>query len=109
MDFERIRARLDALLESGKKAELRGAFNMLNEVDIAEYMDTLDNEKMLMVFRLLPKDISAEVFAYMDNDQQTRIFQALGDEEAMRIIEDMFVDDAVDFLEPFKLYLLHRP
>ena len=37
MDFERIKSRLDALLESGRKAELRGALNMLNEVDIAEY------------------------------------------------------------------------
>ena len=63
MDFERIRARLDALVEAGRKAELRGALNMLNEVDIAEYLATLDNDKMLMVFRLLPKDISAEVFA----------------------------------------------
>ena len=80
MDFERIRSRLDALVDAGRKAELRGALNMLNEVDIAEYLETLDNEKMLMVFRLLPKDISAEVFAYMDNDQRTRIMEALGDE-----------------------------
>ena len=99
MDFEKIKARLDALLDAGKKAEMRGAMNMLNEVDIAEYLQSLDNDKMLVVFRLLPKDISAEVFAYMDNDQQTRVMHALGDEEAMRIIEDMFVDDAVDFLE----------
>ena len=41
MDFERIKSRLDALLEAGKKAELRGALNMLNEVDIAEYFETL--------------------------------------------------------------------
>ena len=68
MDFERIKNKLDALLEAGKKAELRGALTMLNEVDIAEYLQTLDNEKVLMVFRLLPKDISAEVFSYMDND-----------------------------------------
>ena len=43
MDFERIRSKLDALLEANKKAELRGALNMLNEVDIAEYLATLDN------------------------------------------------------------------
>jgi len=108
LDFERIRARLDALLQSGKKAELRGAFNMLNEVDIAEYMDTLDNEKMLMVFRLLPKDISAEVFAYMDNDRRTKILEALSDQEAMRIIDDMFIDDAVDFLEELPAGVVRR-
>ena len=108
MDFERIKSRLDALLESGRKAELRGALNMLNEVDIAEYLETLDNEKVLMVFRLLPKDISAEVFSYMDNDQRTRIMEALGDEEAMRIIDDMFIDDAVDFLEELPAGVVKR-
>lgn len=108
LDFDRIRERLDALLENGKKAELRGALNMLNEVDIAEYLETLENERVLMVFRLLPKDISAEVFSYMDNDQRTRVLEALGDQEAMRIIDDMFIDDAVDFLEELPAGVVKR-
>ena len=89
MDFDRIKLRLDALLEAGKKAELRGALNMLNEVDIADYLETLENDKMLMVVRLLPKDISAEVFSYMDNDQRTRIMEAMDDTEAMRASGDV--------------------
>lgn len=108
MDFERIKGRLDALLEAGKKAELRGALGMLNEVDIAEYLETLDNEKVLVVFRLLPKDISADVFTYMETDQRACIMQALSDEEAMRIIDDMFVDDAVDFLEELPAGVVKR-
>ena len=99
MDFEVISRRLNALVEAGRMGELRGALSMLNEVDIAEYLDTLDNERVLMVFRLLPKDISADVFSYMDTDQQSRLMQALGDKEAMQLIDDMFVDDAVDILE----------
>ena len=108
MDFDRIKSRLDALLNAGKKAELRGALNMLNEVDIAEYLETLDNEKMLVVFRLLPKDISAEVFSYMDNDLRTRIMEAMDDTEAMRLIDDMFIDDAVDFLEELPAGVVKR-
>ncbi len=108
MDFDRIKIRLDALIEANRKAELRGALNMLNEVDIAEYLETLDNEKRLMVFRLLPKDISAEVFSYMDNDQRTRIMEALDDAEAMRLIDDMFIDDAVDFLEELPASVVKR-
>ena len=108
MDFERIKTRLDALVASGRKAELRGALNMLNEVDIAEYLEDLDNEKMLMVFRLLPKDVSAEVFSYMDNDQRTRIMEAMDDTEAMRLIDDMFIDDAVDFLEELPAGVVKR-
>ncbi|MDO5322455.1 MAG: magnesium transporter [Clostridia bacterium] len=108
MDFDRIKSRLDALLSAGKKAELRGALNMLNEVDIAEYLETLDNEKMLVVFRLLPKDISAEVFSYMDNDQRTRIMEAMDDSEAIKLIDDMFIDDAVDFLEELPAGVVKR-
>ena len=108
MDFDRIKSRLDALLNAGKKAELRGALNMLNQVDIAEYLETLDNEKMLVVFRLLPKDISAEVFSYMDNDLRTRIMEAMDDTEAMRLIDDMFIDDAVDFLEELPAGVVKR-
>ena len=108
MDFDRIKSRLDALLEAGRKAELRGALNMLNEVDIAEYLETLDNEKVLRVFRLLPKDISAEVFSYMDNDQRTRIMSAMDDSEAMRLIDDMFFDDAVDLLEELPAGVVKR-
>ena len=108
MDFERIKTRLDALVASGRKAELRGALAMLNEVDIAEYLEELDNEKMLMVFRLLPKDVSADVFSYMDNDQRTRVMEALDDAEAMRLIDDMFIDDAVDFLEELPAGVVRR-
>lgn len=108
MDFDRIKAKLDALLEAGRKAELRGALGMLNEVDIAEYLETLDNEKVLVVFRLLPKDISADVFTYMETDQRMCIMEALGDEESMRLMDDMFVDDAVDFLEELPAGVVKR-
>ena len=108
MDFEKIKSRLDALLKAGKKAEMRGALNMLNVVDIADYFETLDNEQVLMVFRLLPKDVSADVFSYMDNDQRTRIMEAMDDAEAMQIIDEMFVDDAVDFLEELPAGVVKR-
>ena len=108
MDFEKIRARLDKLVAEGRKGELRGALSMLNEVDIAEYMEELDNEKMLMVFRLLPKDIAADVFAYMDADQRHRVIEAMDDNEAVRLVDDMFIDDAVDFLEELPAGVVKR-
>ena len=108
MDSEKIRARLDKLVAEGRKGELRGALSMLNEVDIAEYMEELDNEKMLMVFRLLPKDIAADVFAYMDADQRQRVIEAMDDNEAVRLVDDMFIDDAVDFLEELPAGVVKR-
>ena len=108
MDFEMICTKLDALVDANKKGELRGAMSMLNEVDIAEYLGTLDNEKVLRVFRLLPKDSAADVFSYMDADQQARLMQALGDEEAISLIDEMFIDDAVDMLEELPAGVVRR-
>ncbi|MDD3573114.1 MAG: magnesium transporter, partial [Eubacteriales bacterium] len=71
----------------------------INPVDIAEYMKKLDRENLLLLFRILPKDISAEVFSYMDSDQREALVDSIADKEITALISDMFVDDAVDFLE----------
>ena len=78
---------------------MRGALMMINPVDIAEYMKKLDAEKLLLMFRILPKDVSAEVFSYMDPDQRETLVGSIADKEITALISDMFVDDAVDFLE----------
>ncbi len=108
MEFEKMKSRLDQLLESQRHGELRGALMMLNEVDIAEYMQTLDKDKLLMVFRILPKDISSDVFAYMDNDQRQTLIESIGDAEVAKLVDDMFIDDAVDFLEELPAGVVKR-
>ncbi|MBQ9408839.1 MAG: magnesium transporter [Clostridia bacterium] len=99
MDWETVKARLDALLEADKRIELRGALRMLNRVDVAQYLSELDTEKMLKVFRILPTEISSDVFSYMDDDQRQKLISTIGDQEICRLVDDMFIDDAVDFLE----------
>ena len=99
MDFDKIKLRLDELLAAGRHGELRGALRMLNEVDIAEYMQTLDRERFLVVFRILPKDIASDVFAYMDSEQRESLIEMIGDSELSALVDEMFIDDAVDFLE----------
>ena len=108
MEWEAIEKRLNALLESGRHGELRGAMMMLNEVDIAQYMETLDKEKLLLVFRILPKDISSDVFSYMSADQKQTLIESIGDQEISRLIDDMFLDDAVDFLEELPAGVVRR-
>lgn len=108
MDWEKVQTRLDSLLASQRHSELRGALMMLNEVDIAEYMQTLDKDKLLMVFRILPKDISSDVFSYMDNDQRQLLIDSIGDSEIADLVDQMFVDDAVDFLEELPASVVKR-
>ncbi len=108
MDFDEIRPRLDELLKHGRHGELRGALRMLNEVDIAEYLETLDREKLLAVFRILPKDIASDVFTYMDSDQREALIESVGDSELSALVDEMFIDDAVDFLEELPANVVKR-
>ena len=108
MEWEAIEKRLNSLLAAGKHGELRGAMMMLNEVDIAQYMETLDKEKLLLVFRILPKDISADVFSYMSPEQKQTLIASIGDQEICALIDNMFLDDAVDFLEELPAGVVRR-
>jgi magnesium transporter len=71
----------------------------MNTVDIAEVFEQLSKEQTIHIFRLLPKDMAADVFSYIIPEKQQIIGEALTDGEAGRIMEDLFVDDAVDFIE----------
>ncbi len=108
MEWEAIEKRLNTLLENGRHGELRGAMMMLNEVDIAQYMETLDKDKLLLMFRILPKDISADVFSYMSAEQKQTLIESIGDNEIRTLIDDMFLDDAVDFLEELPASVVKR-
>ena len=108
MEWAAIEKRLNDLLEKGRHGELRGAMMMLNEVDIAQYMEGLDKDKLLLVFRILPKDISADVFSYMSAEQKQTLIESIGDQEISSLIDNMFLDDAVDFLEELPAGVVKR-
>ena len=108
MDREIMYSRLMQLVDGNKKNELRGALLMLNVVDIAQFMQELEPEKLLMVFRILPKDIAADVFAYMDSDAQQQLITLIGDSEIHSLMDEMFLDDAVDFLEELPASVVKR-
>ena len=88
-----------ALMESGQYLQLKHELNEEQPANIAEYFEELSDEKQLFVFRLLTKDGAAEVFSYMDNDTHEHIVQSITDREVRNIVDEMFLDDTIDFLE----------
>ena len=108
MEWSQILERLQGLLESGHHSELRGAMKMLNPVDIAQFFETLNPEKLLLAFRILPKDISADVFSYMSSETRQTLIKSIGDSEIRSLINDMFLDDTVDFLEELPAGVVKR-
>ncbi|MDR0462547.1 MAG: magnesium transporter [Christensenellaceae bacterium] len=71
----------------------------MDEVDIADAFTDLDAQKGTQLFRLLPKNIASDVFAYIDTDEQKDIIQTLTDTEQATLINDLFADDAADLME----------
>jgi magnesium transporter len=80
-------------------AKLHELFTKMNTVDIADAFEHVSKEKVIRAFRLLPKNKATEVFSFIDTEKQQIIVEGLTDKEVAGIMNELFVDDAVDFIE----------
>ena len=87
------------LLEDRKYGEIAALVKDMNPADAAAMLQELPESKMPLVFRLLPKELAAETFAYMEGDAQEVLIQGFTDKELDEVIGEMFLDDAVDMIE----------
>ena len=99
---------LNSLLLDKKYADFMHLIDELNDIDAAEYLMSLPDEATLSVFRMLKKDTAADIFSFMDIDMQETIIDRMSDSEIAMIIEDLFVDDAVDILEELPAIMVKR-
>lgn len=91
---------ISKMLANNKFSAIKEMLSEMNVVDIAAMMEEIeDEESQVRLFRLLPKTSSADVFSYLDSDIQSNIVAAITGKELSVLMEDMFIDDAVDFLE----------
>ena len=104
IELEEIRELLDAK----KYTNIRQLLSELNEADIAFLMEEQETEERLKVFRILPKDLAADVFSYLEFDSQEAIIGSLSDMEAGSIIDNLMADDAADFLEEMPANVVER-
>ncbi|HZW97276.1 MAG TPA: magnesium transporter [Bacillota bacterium] len=94
-----MKEKILSLIEQGKYFEARNEISSLNVVDAANLFEEIEQKHILLVFRILPKDFSSEVFSHMSLELQKHVIDSMTDEEAIRIFDDLFLDDAVDILE----------
>ena len=103
---------IDLLLELVATKQFRRLKELLsdmNEVDIAEFMDEVEPEKLIVVFRLLPKELAADVFTYLeDSEDQEKLIGALSDQELRAILDEMYLDDTVDIIEDMPANVVSR-
>ena len=112
MDYEAIHEKrtdeLTELLEKRDMKQLKQRMEELNEFDVAEFLAEIDDNQMPMVFRLLSKETAAEVFANFDTPEQEKIINSITDSELSGIIEELYVDDAVNMMEELPANVVKR-
>jgi magnesium transporter len=96
------------LIEQKRFRELKAILEELNEADVAEFIQELPRNDAIIVFRLLKKEIAADVFAFLDIDIQQWIVHAVTENELQGIIDELFVDDAVDIIEELPANVVKR-
>jgi len=87
------------LLDTKQYTLLRQSLSELNIADAASVLEGLEEKELLKVFRILPKDMAADVFSYLEVDSQQFIITSLSEKEAGNIIDNLMADDATDLLE----------
>lgn len=112
MDFETIHERrndeLTELLDKRDMKQLQRRMEEMNEFDVAEFLTEIEDNRMPMVFRLLSKETAADVFANFEAPEQERIINSITDSELAGIIEELYVDDAVDMMEEMPANVVRR-
>ncbi len=91
--------RIVDLINENKVQDIRNELLELNIVDIANVLEEVDKHQLVMLFRILPKDVAAGVFAYIPVELQQHLVESITDKEVKGIIDELFLDDAVDFIE----------
>ena len=86
-------------IENRKFSSLKPLLAEMEPADIADLINDIDKEKVVVIFRLLPKDLASEVFVDMNADRQKMLIDTFTDAEVSNIINDLFVDDTVDIIE----------
>ncbi len=87
------------LIDARQYTKLRSELMEWNEADIAAVIEELPNEDRLKIFRILPKNMAADVFAYLDLDTEQTIITSVNEREAANIINNLMADDATDLME----------
>lgn len=103
-----MQERILTLLEEKKFTELKNILNEMNPADFAEYIEAVPRSQLILVFRLLPKELASEAFVELDSDQQMYLIESFTDKELSVVLDELFVDDFADIVEEMPAVVAKR-
>ena len=107
-DTEAFIENIKLLLNEKKYSDLRDIFEEMNPADISAIFSELNESRIPLLFRLLPKVLAAEVFVEMDPEAQAMLIQGFSDNELKDVLEELYIDDAVDIVEEMPANVVKR-
>ena len=99
---------VEELVEGKRWAQLRDMLLLLEPADIALILDKLPEDRLPLLYRLLPKETAAEVFVEMDPDVQELLIKTFSDTELKEVLDELYVDDTVDLIEEMPASVVKR-
>ena len=106
--FEIVEKTLLKVLEEKKYSTARDILETMNPADIAAFFSSVEEQKLPLLFRLLPKELAAESFVEMEPDEQELLIRSFSDNELKEIIDELYVDDAADLVEEMPANVVKR-
>ena len=106
--FEIVEKALIKMLEDKKYSTLRDILVTMNPADIAAIFVSLEDAKIPLLFRLLPKELAAETFVEMEPDDQELLIRGFSDNELKEVVDELYVDDAAALVEEMPANVVKR-
>ncbi len=103
-----VEGTLERLLAEKKYTTIRDILITMNPSDIASVFDELEVERLPLLFRLLPKELAAETFVEMEPEAQELLIRGFSDVELREVLDELYVDDAVDLVEEMPANVVRR-
>lgn len=96
------------LLDEKKYKTLKDILSTMNAYDIAVLLEDMHDSKIQLLFRMLPKELAADVFVEMDDDTQEFLIKGFSDSELKAVVDELSADDAVDIIEEMPANVVKR-
>ena len=106
--FELVEKAILKMVEDKKYATLRDILITMNPADIAGIFNSLDDKRIPLMYRLLPKELAAETFVEMEPEDQELLIKGFSDNELKEVLDELYVDDAVDIVEEMPANVVRR-
>lgn len=103
-----MREQIEGLLEEKKYVSAANILKDMEPADIAILIEECSKEEVLRLYRILPKELAAEVFVEMDPDMQEELIKAFSDKELKEVLDEMYMDDTVDMIEEMPANVVKR-